>query len=235
MKGLLDEIALREASLLDAADEFARGELDEARYALIRAREEAALVLARSRLQVVAEAAPRRGRVRRRAYLVVAALGFLVALLVILAGLVVPRQPGTSITGSVSLSRSAHVAQLLSEAEADIANADAAAALAAYEQVLGLEPSNVTALTQAGWLSFSAGAAARSPSAVRAGLGELRRAIEYGPSSSAAHLYYAIAAASTPGNRALALAQFRQFLALRPSAAQRAVAQPFLAQLHLAP
>lgn len=232
LESLRDEIALREASLADAKREHERGDLDDTTYRGIVARESAALVAAHARLSSF-DAPTARTRVRRRLYLVVAGVAFAVAILIVLASAIVPRQAGNSITGSLSLGRSAQITQLLNEAEADTANANPVAALDAYQRVLALSPTNVVALTQSGWLDFSAGSAQRSAATVALGVARLRRAIELAPRDPAPRLYYAIAAASTPGNDALARQQFVSFLALKPSAALLAVARPFLARFHL--
>ncbi len=233
-ESLLDEIALREASLADAKGEHERGDLDEASYLAIVARESSALVRARSQLDAAQLLSPK-ARTRRRMYLVVAGASFAFAILVVLWSAVVPRQAGNSITGSPSLGRAAQITQYLSEAEADTANNNLVAALDAYQGVLALDPTNVVALTQSGWLDFSAGSAQHNAATLNLGLTRLRRAIDLAPRAPAAHLYYAIAAASTAGNSALAHVQFREFLALRPSRALLAVAQPFLSRLHVTP
>jgi cytochrome c-type biogenesis protein CcmH/NrfG len=123
----------------------------------------------------------------------------------------------------------------LSQAEADVANGDVVAALSAYAQVLAVEPRNVVALTQTGWLDFSAGSADHRASLVSLGVSDLARALALAPNDPAPRLYYAIVAASTPGERSLAVKEFRIFLSLRPSNGQLAVAAPFLRQLGLAP
>ncbi len=233
-----DELALREASLADARREFAAGELSDAAIATIEARERAAIAVLVERAAAIAEPeAPGHDRpvvrVRRRRWLVVAALAFACALAVILWSAIVPRQAGTSITGSVSLGHRAQITQLLTEAEADVANQNDVAALAAYAQVLGLDPRNVVALTQTGWLDFSAGSSAKDARLVAYATSMLRHAITLAPSDPGARLYYAIAASDTPGNAALAKAQFRVFLTLHPSAAQQAVAAPYLARYGL--
>jgi len=99
--------------------------------------------------------------------------------------------------------------------------------------VLSLDPKNVTALTQIGWLDFSAGSSDTNPSLVTLGINDLRKAINYGPTNTAARLYYAIIADSTPDNRSLAVIEFKVFLALHPSRGQLAIARPFLVALHL--
>ena len=233
-ESLLDEIALREASLADAKGEHERGDLDEASYLAIVARESSALVRARSQLDAAQLLSPK-ARTRRRLYLVVAGASFAFAILVVLWSAVVPRQAGNSITGSPVLGRSQQITQYLNEAEADTANNNLVAALAAYQGVLALDPTNVVALTQSGWIDFSAGSAQHNAATVSLGLTRLRHAIELAPRAPAAHLYYAIAAASTAGNGALARTQFREFLALHPSTALLGVAQPFLTRLHITP
>lgn len=231
---LRDEILLREASVADARREREAGELSEADAAAIEARENAALARAREELAtlVSVEVAPRRRR-RRRWLLVTALACFAAAAVVLLVASLVPRQPGTSITGSISLSPSERVTQLLDEAEADVADNDVTDALVAYQGVLAIQPDNVAALTQVGWLTFSAGSSSAKASLVTEGLKELRTAIAEHPRAAAPRLYYAIAADSTPGNQALAKSEFKVFLALHPSKGQLEIAAPFLKELGL--
>ena len=233
-----DELALREASLADARREFDAGELSDAALATIEARERAAIATLAKRAAAIREPEARVQdrpvvRVRRRRWLVVAALAFAGALSLILWSAIGPRQAGTSITGSVSLGHSAQITQLLTEAEADVANQNDVAALAAYAQVMALDPRNVVAITQTGWLDFSAGSSVKDARLVAYATSMLRRAITIAPRDPGARLYYAIAASDTPGNTALAKAQFLLFLTLHPSAAQRAVAAPYLARYGL--
>ncbi|MFI5035982.1 MAG: hypothetical protein ACHQFZ_07245 [Acidimicrobiales bacterium] len=230
-----DEIALREASLADARREVAAGELSPEEFAAIDERERRALARARAALEAFGddEAPARPVRRRRRSLLFVAFACFLVVLTVLLVATLTLRQPGTSGTGSLTLDRSQRITQLLTEAEADTASGADVAALAAYQAVLSLDANNETALTQVGWLDFSAGSAAHDATLTSLGLGDLRRALTLAPRDAAPRLYYAIAAAATPGNRALAVSEFRIFLTLNPSPAQRAVAAPFLRRLGL--
>ena len=233
---LRDEIALREASLADARRELADGELSSAAAASIEARELLALDAARRALgELTPESSTRSpARRRRRWMLLMALVCFFVAASLLLFSSLSPRQPGNSITGSVSLGRAQRVTQLLGEAEADIANGNVVAALSAYQQVLAVSPKNVPALTQSGWLDFSAGSSDGNATLVTLGIRDLREAIDYAPRNPAPRLYYAIVADSTPNNRALAKSEFQVFLALKPSPGQLAIARPFLRQLGLA-
>jgi hypothetical protein len=234
-----DEIALREASLADARREVAAGELSGEKFAEIEQRDTHALARARAALEAFTVDVPEASslpatRRRRRSLLIVAFLAFVVALVILLLATLAMRQPGTSGTGSLNLNRSQQETQLLTEAEVDTANGNDTAALAAYQQVLALDATNVTALTEAGWLDFSAGSAANNVALVTLGVSDLHRAIALAPREAAPRLYFAIAAASTPGNQALAVREFRVFLTLHPAPAQLAVAAPFLHQLGLA-
>jgi tetratricopeptide (TPR) repeat protein len=228
---LRDEIALREASLADARREFDAGELSEAEVAAIEVRERAALERAHALLAALSDASPRRLRRRRKWLLVAGIVCLLLAAVVLLLVSLSPRQPDQSATGGLSLSNQQKVTVLLRDGEADIANGDVVGALSAYQQVLAIDPKNVPALTQTGWLDFSAGSSDTNPALVRLGITDLRKAIADAPRNPAPRLYYAIVADSTPGNQKLAKAQFEVFLRLKPSAAQLAIARPFLKQL----
>ncbi len=231
---LRDEIVLREASLADARRELAAGELTALQAAAIEAREELALRRAREELERLGDdGVGRSGRRRRRSLLLLGLGCFVVVIGIVLWSSVALRQAGNSITGNVSLSTQQRVTQLLDEAQTDVADGNEVLALNAYQEVLALSPKNAEALTQVGWLDFSAGSSDTNPALVALGIKDLRLAITDAPRSTAARLYYAIVADSTPHNVALAKSEFRVFLALHPSKAQLAVAAPFLKQLGL--
>ena len=173
---LRDEILLREASLADARRELAAGELSALEAASIEAREETALRRAREALAELGDEGARRvGRRRRRSLLWVAVGCFVVVIGIVLWSSLGLRQNGTSITGSVSLGKQQEVTQLLDELEADVANGNVTSALSAYQQVLVLSPKNASALTQMGWLDFSAGSSDTNPALVSSGSRTSRR------------------------------------------------------------
>jgi hypothetical protein len=238
---LRDEIRLREASLEDASREHDAGELSDADYASIAARENTALDEARLALSVleveVREAAAplptATRRVRRPRRLVIALACFVLAAGVLVWANLGLRQAGTSATGGLDLTQNQKLQQLLSEAQSDLAGGDAAAALSAYQQILALQPTNVAALTEAGWLDFSAGSSRHDVLVVTRGVSLLREALSLAPHSPAPRLYYAIVADATPGNKTLATREFKVFLTQHPSAAQLAIAAPFLRSLGL--
>lgn len=230
---LRDEIRLREASLRDATRERDAGELSPDQFDDIRRREHDALESARHDLSALAEGESPHGRrrIRRTRWLVVALACFAVVLIFVLVTAISPRQAGNSGDGGIDLTRAQHIDRLLSQAEADVANNHNATALSAYAQVLNLDPKNVTALTQSGWLDFTAGSAAKQSSVVEVGIRDLEKAIAVAPRQSAPRLYFAIVADSTPGNQRVARAEFEEFLKLKPSVGQMAIARPFLVKL----
>ncbi|MBW4030815.1 MAG: hypothetical protein HIU57_09140 [Acidobacteria bacterium] len=241
---LRDEIRLREASLEDARREHALGELSDEDFAAISERERLALGDAHHALEELDLVTPKdltvagvdaTSRRRRKSRLVVALACFALAAVVLVWANVGLRQAGSSATGGLSLSQTEKLQQLITEGEADVAAGSDAAALSAYQQILTLQPTNVVALTEAGWLEASAGSKTRNATVVAKGVGLLHQAVTLAPTSPAPRLYYAIVAYETPGNRALATAQFRDFISLRPSKAQLAVAAPFLRLLGITP
>jgi len=231
---LRDEIRLREASLRDATRERDAGELRPDQFDDIERREGVALERARNELgelMVSVDTTQTRRRKRRVRWLVVAAACFAVVLVYALFSSTSPRQPGNSGDGNIDFTRSQLVDRLLTQAEVDVANSKDTTALSAYAKVLNLEPKNVTALTQTGWLDFTAGSAAAKASVVEYGIKELEKAIAVAPRQTAPRLYFAIVADSTPGNQRVAKSEFEVFLKLKPSAGQLAVARPFLVKL----
>lgn len=233
---LRDEIRLREASLSDASRERDAGELSSDQFETIERREGIALETARnelSALMVSADAPLIRRRTRRTKWLVVAVACFAVVLVYVLISATSPRQAGNSGDGGIALSRSEQINRLLAQAEVDVANNQDVTALSAYAKVLNLDSQNVTALTQSGWLDFTAGSAAGKASVVEVGIRELEKAIAIAPRQSAPRLYFAIVADSTPGNQHVAKTEFEEFLKLKPSVGQMAIARPFLKKLGL--
>ena len=101
--------------------------------------------------------------------------------------------------------------------------------------MLTLDPNNVTALTETGWLDFTAGSAAHKATVVEVGIKDLERAITVAPNNPAPRLYFAIVADATPGNQRVAKTEFEEFLRLKPSVGQMAIANKFLKKLGLAP
>lgn len=232
---LRDEIALREASLADAAKEHAAGELSDRQFDAITQRERTALDSARLELSEHETNGPVavRRRIRRTRWLVVAVVCFAIVLGYALFSSTSTRQLGNSGDGSISLTQSQLIARLLVEGEDEVASGQVVTALDAYQKVLTLDPKNVTALTETGWLDFTAGSAAKKANVVELGIKDLEKAIAAAPRNPAPRLYFAIVADSTPGNQKVATNEFKVFLRLNPSVGQLAIAGPFLKKLGL--
>ena len=110
----------------------------------------------------------------------------------------------------------------LNDAQTDVADGNVTAALSAYQEVLALSPKNASALTQVGWLDFSAGSSDTNPALVALGIKDLQKAIRtrlatLRRASTTRSLQYSI-----PHNEAVAKSEFKVFLALHPSKAQLA-------------
>jgi tetratricopeptide (TPR) repeat protein len=236
---LRDEIALRHASIDDARRELDDGELTAEAFAAVADREGAAIARAEGRLAEIEalhdrpEPADASRRRHRRWLLVSSLVAFAVAVAGVLVLALGPRQPGSQITGGVGGSAGQRVARDLAQAEIDQFIGRDVDALAAYNAALAIDPANDEALTQSGWLYFSAGSSAHDLSAVRSGEQRLSQAAAAYPTDPNPRLYLGIAAASTPGSRAVAVQQFQIFLRLRPDARLRALARPWLKELGL--
>jgi cytochrome c-type biogenesis protein CcmH/NrfG len=231
---LLDEIALRRASISDAQQEFKNGDLTESELKSLVARDELAITRLEQELNTATSTkSVKAHRRRRRSLLIVGVSCLLVAALGSVLTALSIRQAGSSSTGNLSLSQSQRIHQLSLEAEADLADGNVTAALSAYQQILGLDSKNPEALIQSGWLTFSAASTKNDAKIVARGISLLTQAISVAPLNPAAHLYYGIVAASTPQNQKLAKEQFILFLRLHPSTTQLAIAQPFLLKYKL--
>ena len=232
---LADEISLRDASLRDARREFEAGELSADEFAQIERRDLEALERAHEELENLSEESPERRftRRRRRGLLYLSLASFLVAIIIVLVATVSTRQQGQSATGSVSVYNAQQAANWNSLAESAVAAGSVVTALQDYQHALAADPTNYVALTQFGWLTFSAGSTAHRSADVATGLSYLHTAISVAPTMPSAYLYYAIAAESTPGNKGVALRTFKKFLTLKPSAGELAVAKPWLVAVGL--
>ena len=241
--GLLDELMLRRASIADARAEHAAGELTDEQLATLVQREQGSLLLCEKKLEDLdrhrdAQSSPARTRTRslrlhRQRYLLVALGSFAVAVVLFLLVVLSPRQPGGSDTGGISATKAHEIVTLLRQGELDQLSQNSAAALQAFNAVLILDAHNVEALTQSGWLTFSAGSASHDVIIVRLGEERIALAVALAPGDPDPRLYFAITAYSTPGNRALAIGQFKIFLQQHPRPALLIIAHPYLVRLGL--
>lgn len=123
--------------------------------------------------------------------------------------------PGNPVTGSLTLTRSQREQRLLAQGEAALLEGRSATALAAFEQVLTLDPTQVEALSEVGWLEFAAGVRAHDTSLVRRGQQQEDAAVAAAPQQFAPRLYLG-AMLAQEGDVTQAVAQFEAGLADDP-------------------
>jgi hypothetical protein len=88
--------------------------------------------------------------------------------------------------------------------------------------VLAEDPSNPAALAYAGWLQWNIGTSAHVSSLQRIGRAEVERAVHVAPSYDQGHLFDGLVLENEDRDHAAAVAQFNDFLADGPPAAELA-------------
>lgn len=136
------------------------------------------------------------------------------------------RLPGQGLTGGQTPDE---VASLLATARQAL-GADTVTALAAYEQVLGLEPDNVEAVTYRAWLHVLDAYGAGDMAAIEAEIPELQRAIAIDDTYADAHCLLAVATGRflEPPDEAVAVTEAQACLDLDPPNALAASVQGLL-------
>jgi hypothetical protein len=244
-----DEVELLERSLADARAEHAKGDLSDASFAQIEAREGARLVSARSRLdeahRATADALPGTGRSARTAdrgrFLVVAAVCVVLAAAAVLLAVTDPFAGPPKV---VHLNAAGRISALLIAAEAEVAGGHQLQALTLYDAVLLLEPSSDEALIESGWLRYELGLGRHDRAWILGGAAQLAHAVLVAPTQASAHLYDGIALMQLHGclrraTRHLSLAACRGAIdqlarsgELPETAYQQSITALFLAELH---
>ena len=138
------------------------------------------------------------------------------------------RQPGQASSGSVTVSQAQLIEQQLKQANTLNQQGSTKAALELYDKVLSEDPSNPAALAYAGFLQWNVGTTAHVASLVRIGRAEIETAIKDAPTYFQAHLFYGLVLANQDHNDAAAVAQFNDFLADGPPAAELPQAAPLV-------
>lgn len=236
---LLDEREFLVRSLEDAAAEHAAGDLDDADYALLRARDEQRLAAVEARIDATsgsgaepaeaqsgtADAAAVRPRRRfrvvrwRRRWWLAAGGAVLVGAgaVVLVVQLATPRLPGQIATGNVDLNAAQRVEKQLVQAETLVNHGKDAQALELYGTVISEDPRDPTALAEWGWLDWRAARRARQAAVAAEGASALEEAAKLDPKLYAAQYYLGVILAQE-GDPAKAVTHFAQFLADHPTA-----------------
>jgi tetratricopeptide (TPR) repeat protein len=221
-------------SLEDLDDERGAGDVDDGDYDVLKdgytARAAAVLKELDSRRDgvdvvsgsegAVAEAGPVPWWRRRRAI----AAGAGVAAFAIAAGVLVAhnagdRLPGQSASGSAPNNK---VQQLLVQAGDDVQKSDIKGALKSYHDALQIDPRNVEALANEGWLVAILGNTANDRSLMDQGLASIRKAEQLDPSLASAH-FFAGSILLQDGDAKGAVTEFQAYLDDDPSSPQAAL------------
>jgi hypothetical protein len=222
---LEDEREFLLRSIDDAAREHDAGDLSDADYDVLAARDRSRLADVEAELAAlgpevavdagaaVPEATPRRryGTWRR--------VGIVVFCLFILAGAVIlvdhavsPAAPGQAPTGTVTLSKAQKIEDQLAAAAVLANNGEDEQALQVYNQVLTEDPEDPYALAAGGWLEWNAGVTGKSATLVRAGRQAEEKAVRVAPQFYGGHVYLGLIMLDQDDNPAGAITQFTAFL-----------------------
>ena len=244
---LTDEREFLQRSLSDADREREAGDLSSEDHALLVARDTARLADVEDELAALdvassaaSSATERAGRSQpaqserapmplwRKLGIVGSCLLIAVGAVILVVHSVQARQPGQASSGSVTLSQAQLIEQQLGQATTLDQQGSTKAALELYNKVLSEDPSNPAALAYAGFLQWNVGTTAQVASLVRIGRAEIETAIKDAPTYFQAHLFYGLVLANQDHNDAAAVAQFNDFLADGPPAAELAQAAPLV-------
>jgi hypothetical protein len=246
---LTDEREFLQRSLADADRELQAGDLSSEDHALLVVRDRARLAEVEEELAALdataaapagTAAAPPTERAQpaqseRPPMPLWRRLGIVGACLLIVAGAVIlvthfvqARQPGQASSGSVTLSQAQLIEQQLNQANTLNQQGSTKSALELYDKVLSEDPSNPAALAYAGFLQWNVGTTAHVASLVRIGRAEIETAVRDTPSYFQGHLFYGLVLENQDHNNSAAIAQFTDFLADGPPAAELSQAAPLV-------
>ena len=230
---LNDEREFLLRSIDDAERERGAGDLSDADYEVLVARDRARLAEVEATLAALGPELPPEVKpastdvVPRRRYGPWSRVGIVVACLFIVAGAVIlvdhavsPAAPGQAPTGSVTLSKAQRIEDQLAAASVLAENGEGQQALVLYNRVLTEDPEDPIALAAGGWLEWNAGVSGKSAAAERAGRQSEEKAVRYGPSFYGGHLYLGLILLDQDDNAPGAIKQFTAFLADGPSKAE---------------
>jgi hypothetical protein len=132
---------------------------------------------------------------KRRRPRVIAAVVALTLAVAALAGWMVAHYSGQRTDAGGQLLPADEITQDLAAARVAFAQQNATAAIDAYKSVLQLDPTNVEAITYAGWLIVTSGVQSEQSSVVDIGVDQIRKAIATDPTYPDAHCLLGVALA----------------------------------------
>jgi tetratricopeptide (TPR) repeat protein len=172
----------------------------------------------------VAEA-PRTPRWRLVGILASCAL-IVIGVLILVDHSISSRLPGQAVSGGITQTRAQLIEQQLAQAATLYSGGQTAQALTLYEKVLSEDPTDPTALAQSGWLEWNAGASDKQRSLETLGRRVEEETIRVAPNFYGGHLYLGLILLYQDNNPKAAVVQFNKFLADAPPLAQVSAAAP---------
>jgi tetratricopeptide (TPR) repeat protein len=239
---LEDEREFLQRSLDDASREHAAGDLSDADLRVLVARDRhrlaeveaelAALGPRRQAKPTTESTGPAPGtRMSGWRRVVIVAACFLIA-----AGAVIlviharhPRQPGQSSSGGVTLSQAQEIVQQLNQAQGLSFQGKILQSLKLYDKVLAEDPTNIDAMSNAGWLTWTTGFDSHVPKITADGRAEIERSVKLSPNSYGGHLFLGLVLANQDNNYSAAVTQFNDFVFDNPPASLLVSAAPLVA------
>jgi tetratricopeptide (TPR) repeat protein len=163
----------------------------------------------------------------------VVALSAAIILVVVLVA--VPRQPGQTETGNVTLSQQQKVAENLAAAAVDEDAGNFSEAAQLYNQILSQNPQQAQATAQLGWLDYQVGRSGDSATLKAQGRKLVEKAVKLDPQDFAGHLYLGTILLLQDQNATGAVAQYQLFLGATnpvPAASVIQQAAPYIRQAY---
>jgi tetratricopeptide (TPR) repeat protein len=259
---LTDEREFLQRSLNDADREREAGDLSSEDHALLVARDRSRLAEVEGELAALdtatsdaatsdaatsdAALAGRTGRAQptqserapmplwRRVGIVASCLLIAAGGVILVTHFVQARQPGQASSGSVTVSQAQLIEQQLGQANTLDQQGSNKAALELYNKILSEDPSNPAALAYAGFLQWNVGRTSEVASLVRIGRAEIETAVKDSPNYFQGHLFYGLVLENQDHNDVAAVAQFNDFLAAGPPAAELPQAAPLVSAAYKA-
>jgi cytochrome c-type biogenesis protein CcmH len=178
--------------------------------------------------------AQRPRRSRRQRFLMGGAVTALAAAVVLAVVLIaVPRLPGQTETGNVTLSQQQKVTQMLAQAAASEDAGQFSQAAQLYNQILSQHPHQAQATAQLGWLDYQVGSSGKSATLMAEGRKLVESAVKLDPQDFAGHLYLGTILLQQDHDATGAVAQYQQFLGATnpvPGASVIKQAAPYIRQ-----
>ncbi len=139
------------------------------------------------------------------------------------------RLQGEVATGNISLSKGQEIQRRLVQASAAENSGNDVTALKLYNDVLAMDPNQVQALSESGWITYETGVLSGNSRLMAAGEARVKEAMKISPGSFAPHLYLGTIYLHQ-GSASKAAAQYAEFLKDNPPKEVKADAGSFMRQ-----